>query len=189
MFPPWLAIILLVFVEPTTVAGWNIALSVTSQAGGAFGGEPFLIQPVVIVNNKKGELQSSFQGRMTVQAHTSLNGKYEAVWKEGEVVPTAASDTFISESVVNGQVAFAGLGIDTVGGGYQLNFVLCDEHGLIMGTAIGDEFTVNVGEKFQLGFVIQPEMAYGGSVFGSQPLLAVQDRGGNTVTDVSEGMV
>jgi len=42
---------------------------------------------------------------------------------------------------------------------------------------------------YQLGIVTQPEMAFGGSVFGSQPVLAIQDRGGNTVTDVNEGVV
>ena len=124
-----------------------------------------------------------------MQTHTFPNGKYEPVWKEGEAVPTAATETYISESVVDGQAVFTGLGIDAAGEGYLLKFVLYDEHDLIMGSCFGDEFTVDVGERFRLDFVIQSEMAYGGSVFGSQPLLAIQDRGGNTVTDVNEGMV
>lgn len=171
------------------MAGWNIVLDVTTQAGGAYGGEPFSIQPVITVNNKKGELQSSFEGRITVQVHTFPNGKYEPVWKEGESVPTAAADTFVSESVADGQVTFVGLGIDIAGEGRQLKFVVYDEHDLIMDNVIGDEFTVEVGERYRMGFVTQPEMAYGGAIFGSQPLLAIQDRGGNTVTDVNEGMV
>ncbi|KAL7436080.1 hypothetical protein ACHAXH_007860 [Discostella pseudostelligera] len=48
-----------------------------------------------------------------------------------------------------------------------------------MGTAVSEEFIVEVGEVFQLGAVTQPETASGGTVFGSQPVVGVQDRGGN----------
>ena len=80
-------------------------------------------------------------------------------------------------------------GLQEIDEGYQLKYVLYDEHELIMDTVIGHVFTVGIGERYQLEIVSQPEMAYGGSVFGSQPVLAVRDRGGNVVTDVNEGMV
>ena len=182
--------LLLCVIGLRTVAGWNIALDVTTHAGGAFGGDPFSVQPIVTVNNKREELQSSFEGRVTVQIETTTfpDGKYEPVWKEGEAVPTVA--TLVSEGVVDGRATFCtGLGIDASGEGYRLKYILHDEHGLIMGTVFGDEFAVEVGEKYRLGFVIQPEMAYGGSAFGSQPSLAILDRGGNVVTDVNEGTV
>lgn len=171
------------------VEAWAISIVVTTQAAGAFGGEPFSTQPVVTVNNLRGELQTSFEGRVTVEIDASPGEKYVPVWKEGQAVPTAAAETFISESVVNGQAVFTGLGINTAGDGYRLKFVLYDEFDLVMGSVIGDDFTVVVGEMFQLGLVVQPEMAFGGSDFGSQPVLAVQDRGGNVVADVNEGMV
>ena len=165
------------------VQGWNIELVIQTQPGGAVGGEPFNIQPIIQVNNKKHELQISFEGKVAVQ---TLND--EPVWKEGEAVPTLDEDTFISENVVNGQAVFTGLGINTASN-YQLKFTLYDEHGLIMDTVISDEFAVTVGEMYQLDIVTQPEMAYGGSVFGSQPVLAILDRGHNICTDVNEGMV
>ena len=190
MLSMWIAafFLALVTINPV-VLGWNIDISIIIQAGGAFGGEPFLTQPIVTVNNRKGELQSSFEGRVSVQSNASPNGKYEPVWKNGESVPTEDANTFISETVVGGRAVFSGLGIDVAGDGYQLKFVLYDEYGIIMGAVVGETFSVNVGERYKLGLVVPPEMANGGSVFQSQPVLAIQDRGGNTVIDVNDGTV
>lgn len=171
------------------MTGWNIALSVTTNPGGAFGGSKFLTQPVVAVNNKKGELQQTIQGRITVQIESCPNCTYEPVWKEGESMPTEDADTFVSESVEDGLAIFSGLGIDAAGEGYRLKFAFYDEHELLMGTVVSEEFTVDVGEMFQLGVVTQPETAYGGIVFGSQPVVGIQDRGGNIVKGVNIGMV
>ena len=77
------------------VQGWNIELVIQTQPGGAVGGEPFNIQPIIRVNNKKHELQQDFEGRVTVHIDSSPNSKYESVWKEGEAVPTLDEDTFI----------------------------------------------------------------------------------------------
>ena len=191
MFPATLIILLLlVSIGPIVVSGWNIALSILTNPGGAFGGSEFVTQPVVAVNNKRGELQRSIQGRITVQVVDSFpNCVYEPVWKEGESIPTEDARTFVSESVNDGLAIFSGLGIDTAGEGYQLKFAFYDEHELLMGTVLSEEFTVDVGEIYQLGIVTQPETAYGGIAFGSQPVVGIQDRGGNIVKDVNIGMV
>ncbi len=179
----------LVIIGPIEVAGWNIALNVTTNPGGSFGGGTFLTQPVVAVNNKKGELQRTIQGRIIVQVEPFPDSAYEPVWKEGEPIPTEDSHTFVSESVEGGLAIFSGLGIDTAGEGYRLKFSFYDDDELLMGTVVSEEFTVEIGEMFQLGVVTQPETAYGGVVFGSQPVVGIQDRGGNVLKDVSIGMV
>lgn len=181
------------------VMGWNIAIDVSTHANGAVGGRSFAIQPVVLVTNNKGVMQHSFEGRVTVQIdHSSSFATEDDVgggrndvnlWKEGETTAASSSTTLVSQSVINGRVIFTGLGIDTAGSRYRLKFILYDEHDLIMDTAISDEFDVIVGDAYQLGWVTHPESAFGGSVFGSQPLVSIQDRGGNTVMDVNEGMV
>ena len=182
------------------VMGWNIAIDVSTHANGAVGGRSFAIQPVVLVTNNKGVMQHSFEGRVTVQIDPSSSsfateddvggGRNDVnLWKEGETTAASSSTTLVSQSVVNGRVIFTGLGIDTAGSRYRLKFILYDEHDLIMDTAVGDEFDVIVGDAYQLGWVTHPESAFGGSVFGSQPLVSIQDRGGNTVMDVNEGMV
>lgn len=177
-------------IGPIAVVGWNIALDVTTQAGGAFGGSPFIVQPIVTVNDKRGELRRNFEGRATVQIGSFSNGRSVRVWKEGEPITNAAAEsTFVSENVVDGQAIFKGLGIDAAGQGYTLQFTLYDEYDLVMGTVLGEEFDVVVGDAYRLELTTQPESAYGGSAFGSQPIAAIHDRGGNIVADVNEGMV
>ena len=180
-----------------SVMGWNIAINVTTHANGAVGGRTFAIQPVVAVTdgNEGMILQHSFEGRVAVRIDPSSfatdagGGRNDAnLWKEGETT-AASGTTLVSQSVMNGRAIFTGLGIDTAGSRYRLKFILYDEHDLIMDTAVSDEFDVIVGDAYQLGWVTHPESAFGGSVFGSQPLVSIQDRGGNTVTDVNEGMV
>eukprot|EP00984_Skeletonema_dohrnii_P016875 scaffold7561_cov227-Skeletonema_dohrnii-CCMP3373.AAC.8 len=169
-------------------SAWNIALEVTIQVDGAHGGEPFSTQPSVIVNNKKGEHQPSFEGRVGMQLNQHPNEMFEPVWKEGLPVPTSIVDTHVSQDVIDGRVDFNGLGVNAAGN-YQLKFTLYDEHDLIMATTIGNNFTVSVGEMHQLGIITHPESAFGGTEFGIQPILSVQDRGGNTVESINEGMV
>lgn len=175
--PLWLWILLSASIISSIVA-WDIDLLINTQISTAFGGLPFSIQPVLVVNNLKGELQSTFEGRVT--AHTLHNEKHASVWKEG--------GGLVSQDVVNGHVFFEGLGIDETGE-YQLEFVLYDEFNLVLGTTIGNLFSVEVGERYKLDIVTQPEVAYGGGVFGSQPVLVILDRGGNVLSDVNEGTV
>ena len=169
-------------------SAWNIALEITTQADGALGGEPFSTQPSVIVNDKNGIHQPSFEGRVSVQLNQHSNEEFVPVWKEGVAVPTSRGNTQVSQEVINGGVDFSGLGVD-IAGNYQLKFTLYDEHDLVMTTAIGSNFTVDVGEVYQLGVIAHPESALGGMEFGIQPILSVQDRGGNTVENVNEGIV
>jgi hypothetical protein len=95
----------------------------------------------------------------------------------------------ISTGVVDGVARFSGLSIDVASEGYQLQFTLYDEYDLVMGTVIGAPFVVEVGDPFALEVISQPESAYGGGVFGIQPVLAIKDRGGNIVAEVNEGTV
>jgi hypothetical protein len=47
-----------------------------------------------------------------------------------------------------------------------------------MGTVLGEEFAINVGNAYRLELITQPETAYGGSAFGSQPKEVIYDQGG-----------
>jgi hypothetical protein len=193
----FLRVVLLFSIVPIiSVLGWNIAMNVTTQPNGAVGGYPFAIQPIVSITNKKGELQQLFEGRVTVQIDYSFvtdndGGRYAVknLWKEGDDDTAAAVNTIVTQGVMNGRAIFTGLGIDTAGSRYRLKFILYDEDNILMDTAVSDEFDVIVGMAYQLGWITHPESAFGGSVFGSQPLVSIQDRGGNTVIDVNEGMV
>lgn len=76
----------------------------------------------------------------------------------------------------DGVVTFAGCSIDKAGTGYQLVAVAKDDQ--VIGTS--SAFTITVGEAHALAFATQP---VGGAAGGLavQPVVAVVDRGGNTV--------
>ena len=168
---------------------WNISLEVTAQASGARGGEPFDAQPLLSVFDKGGgTLQSTFRGRATVSIEESPPRAHVPVLAEGGSEGAHESDTPVSRDVEDGRVRFEGLRIDPAGT-YRLRFVLYDEHDLLMYSVLGDELQVKVGDAYQIGIARQPESAYGGSEFGSQPIVALRDRGGNTVSGANEGAV
>ena len=165
------------------VFSWDLALEITTQAGGAYGGEAFLTQPILAVNNLLGELQTSYEGRVTVQLLAN-NANHATLRRESD-----DTISIISQDVTNGIAIFTGLSIDKADYGYQLQFTLYDEYDLVMDTETGEQFAVEVGNRFALEITSQPEGAYGGNIFGNQPALAIIDRGGNIVTDVNEGTV
>ena len=82
--------------------------------------------------------------------------------------PTAAT---------NGVAAFTGCSIDTAGTAYQLT--ASDD---ALTPADSAAFDVTVGPASQLVFTTQPGDAAAGTAFGTQPVVTVEDAGGNTVT-------
>ena len=171
-------------------SAWNISLEVTAQASGARGGEPFDAQPRLSVFDRGGgTLQSSFRGRASVAVEESPPRAHVPVREDGgDGSHAPPSDAPVSRDVEDGRVRFEGLRIDPAGT-YRLRFVLYDEHDLLMYSVLGDELQVEVGDAYQIGVARQPESAYGGSEFGSQPIVALRDRGGNTVFGANEGAV
>lgn len=77
--------------------------------------------------------------------------------------------------------------ISRVGTGYTLKFIAVNVLGSPIAFTYSDEFEVILGDPYTV--VLDPNMGpfVGGIPFGLQPLLRVTDRGGNTVTSVSEG--
>ena len=78
---------------------------------------------------------------------------------------------------------FAGCNID-LAGTYTLHAV----DGALT-TATSNPVTITVGTAAQLGFTTSPSGAASGVVFATQPHVAVQDLGGNTVTTTNAGTV
>ena len=58
-----------------------------------------------------------------------------------------------------------------------------------MGFVVGDPFMVEKGIPYRIRVISQPGQAYGGAVWGDQPVVAVEDRGFNLLQGVSEGTV
>ena len=72
-------------------------------------------------------------------------------------------------------VAFAGCAV-TKSGAYTLTATSGS-----LTSAVSSSFTITVGVAAKLGFTTSPSSATGGLAFATQPVVAVQDAGGNTV--------
>jgi hypothetical protein len=77
---------------------------------------------------------------------------------------------------VAGVVTFTGCRIDKVG-----TYTITATDGLVT-SAISDSVTITAGAASTLAFITSPSGSTGGVAFVSQPVVAVQDAGGNTVT-------
>jgi trimeric autotransporter adhesin len=77
---------------------------------------------------------------------------------------------------VNGVTTFAGCAIDLLGSGYQLRA----NDGTRSATSAA--FDVTVGPAASFVFTTSPSTSTAGTAFGTQPVLAARDAGGNAVT-------
>ena len=96
------------------------------------------------------------------------------------VRPAAAPETLstcTSTGEKNGVFTFNGCTINTAGLGYKL--VATDGQ---LTSATSAPFTVSTGPATQIVFTTEPTNAIGGSAFVTQPMVTIEDAGGNTVT-------
>ncbi len=145
-------------------------LGFSAQPSGATAGSAFTTQPAVAIQDTNGNTVTNSSASVTL-AITSGTGASGAVLSGTATV-----------NAINGVAAFTGLSIDKVGTGYTL-------------TATSGNFTPAVSSPFdvttiittptKLAFSTQPSGATAGSAFTTQPKVAIQDAGGNTVTSSS----
>ena len=138
-------------------------LVITTSAAGAVGATNFTTQPVVAV---RAGSTNTFDPRPGDAGHPLDLGR------DGRAGTSCITNPL---TVVNGVATFAGCKIDKAGT-YTLT---ASATGL---TSATQSLTVAVGTATKLGFTTQPGNATVTQAFGTQPVVAVQDAGGNTVT-------
>ena len=142
-------------------------LVVTTSPAGATGGTVFTTQPVVTVEDAGGNTVTGDTSTVTL----SITGGTPSTGGPGALsgcAPTAASA---------GVATFTGCSINTEGTGYELHAVDGS-----LNTANSTPFDVTVGTASQIVFTVEPGNATTGSPFGTQPVVTIEDAGGNTVT-------
>ena len=149
------------------VSGPASRLAFSTQPGGASGGSAFTSQPVVTVEDAAGDPVTTDDSSVTIgiAAGTPTSGD----------PGTLSSCTSTGEK--NGVISFSGCTINTAGVGYRL--VASDGN---LAPATSAPFTVGTGAPDHLAFTTQPSNAIGGSPFLNQPVVSIEDAGGNTVT-------
>jgi hypothetical protein len=147
--------------------GTATQLAFTTSPAGTTGGTAFTTQPVVTVEDAGGNTvtaDSTSTVTLSITADTPATGGPGAL-------------TCTPTEVLNGVATFTGCSIDTEGTGYQLHAV-----DALLTPADSTPFDVTVGQASQLVFTVQPGDAAAGSAFGTQPVVTIEDAGGNTVT-------
>jgi signal peptidase I len=146
----------------TISAGSATKLAFSTNPSGSPGGIAFGTQPVVTVQDA---------GSYTVVASTASVAL-------SITTPAGANLTCTAnpKNAAAGVATFAGCKIDTAGT-YTLTAV---SSGLT--SAVTTRFIITTGSAAQLAFTTSPSSSTGGTAFTTQPVLTVQDTGGNTIT-------
>jgi hypothetical protein len=152
-------------VSPDIVVSVGVAakLAVTTQPGASTGGVDFPTQPVVTVQDAGGNTVTTNTSSVTLSITGSPGG-------------AVLSCTSNPQSAVAGVATFAGCDIN-IAATYTLTAV----DGALT-AAVSGSFVISVGAAVKRAFILQPGGSNAGTPFPTQPIVAIQDAGGNTVT-------
>ncbi len=152
-----------------TVIGPATRVAFTTMPGGATPGSPLNPQPVVAVEDANGNTVTTDQSAVTLAITPGTGGG--ALTCSGGLTATASA----------GVATFSGCSISKSGSG----FTLTATDGSLT-SAVSASFNIVAGAPAQLSFTTSPGGAGVGAAFTPQPVVAVEDAGGNAVgTDSS----
>jgi RHS repeat-associated protein len=137
----------------------------TTPASGT-GGSAFGTQPSVYVKDSGGNLISNETVSLSLA--------------DGTGTPAASLDCDSNpETPSSGLATFSGCKIDKAGKGYRLVATAG------AATAMSTPFDIGVGDATHIAFTHQPGGGTGGAAWDDQPVVSLEDAGGNLVTDAS----
>jgi trimeric autotransporter adhesin len=145
-----------------TVAPGASKVVFTTQPTNSTGGVAFPAQPAVAIENSSGTVITMDTSAVTVALQTA----------GGATLSCAANP----RSAVAGVATFSACAINMPG---TYNLVATDG---TLTSATSVAFTISVGPAAKLAFTVSPTDSFAGGAFYSQPAVAVQDAGGNTVS-------
>lgn len=183
-------VILLVLLKQllSIVYAWDVSLVIETYASNAVGGEAFQTQPKIhVYNQKKTKQYTDIEGNVVASISSPFESERLGVIRNGICESDAYKDG-VFVSVAEGKVAFVDLCINRFGT-YVLHFELFDEYGILLGNTDIKSFHVVIGSPYKIGIIQMPTNVLGGRVWSVNPIVAVQDRGRNTIASISYGNV
>jgi len=154
----------------TISAGPATKLAFTTQPSGGSAGVAWATQPVVTVQDSAGQTVTSGAGSTTTVTLAITPGTGTA----GAVLSCTGG---LSRAAVYGVATFSGCLIDRAGTGYTLTAT-----GSGLTSATSAAFAISGSTATKLAFTSQPTRGTPGGAFATQPVVAIQDAGGATVT-------
>jgi hypothetical protein len=154
----------------TVNAGSPAQLVFTTQPGGATAGAPFTAQPVVTIEDTKGNTVTSDPNTVTLALASGPD----------------TLDSGCTATTTAGVAAFSGCEIDTAGTGYTLTATDTADGDL---SVTSNSFTVSSGSPYQLVFTMQPPEFIASGISSFPIAVAVEDASGNVVTSDNSSTV
>jgi hypothetical protein len=143
-------------------AGVGASLAFTTQPGGSTGGTNLATQPVVKVHDAGGNVATGDVSSVVLTLTTP-----------GSAALTCTGST--TKVAVAGVATYAGCKIDLAN-----TYTLTATDGALT-TDVSDNVVITVGAASKLAFTTQPSGAVSDTDFATQPVVKVQDAGGNTI--------
>lgn len=145
----------------------------TQPSTTAGAGTAFATQPVVAVRAGASNTAVNDQGTVVVLSIKAGTGTTGA---------TLTCDGGLSKTVTNGVASFSGCRIDKISPTSPANPYKIVAAAINLTPAESTNVTITAGPAAKLGFTAQPNAGVASQAFPIQPVVAVQDAGGNTVT-------
>ena len=185
-----LMILLCLLIRTTWSKSAIYLIQVTQQPSRCIGGEVCLVQPQLAVF-KDGQIDLTFNGVVYVNMAASPSGG-EPLWLGtcdiNNFCGMRISGSLGTVGFANGIAKFQNLMIQTAGSGYTLRFTLKNADGNDIAFTFSSTFEVSPGDVFKMFIIQQVGSATGGAPFSPNPVIALTDRGSNTL-DINYGTV
>jgi hypothetical protein len=150
----------------------------TTQPGNGTGGSALSTQPQVTLEDQYGNTVTGTAQNVTV-----------AIQNNAGPGGTLSGTTTVAVNTGTGVATFSGLSINKIGTGYTLT-ATGSTVDTTAGTIVSSGFNVTVGAASQLVFTTQPSAStVAGVAFAQQPVVTIEDAGGNTVTSGADSTV
>ncbi len=149
----------------TVTAAAASQLTFTTEPGGGANGAAWGVQPVVSAENASGTVVTGNTSAVTLSIASQPGSGATLACAANPVTATA------------GVASFSGCEITGEAGTYTLQAA-----GSGLTSATSGTFSVTVGAPAQLAFTTQPGGGASGSSLGTEPVVSVEDSGGNVVT-------
>jgi hypothetical protein len=153
---------------PITV-GAASQLIFSTQPGGGKNGAPWTIQPVVTVEDSGGNTVTTSTDPITLNIASGPSG-------------ASLTCTGASTAATSGVATFSGCQIVGPAGTYTITAKATDPSSGSITSGPSFVFMITVGQATQLVFTTPPSGGASGVAWATQPVVTVEDSGGNTVT-------
>jgi hypothetical protein len=156
--------------------GTAAKIAFTTQPGNGTGGSAFSTQPVVALEDAAGNIVTGTAQNITLAIQNNA----------GPNAILSGTKT-VAVNTGTGLATFSGLSIDSTGNGYTLT-ATGSTVSMTPGVVVSTAFNITTGLAAKIAITTQPGNGTGGSPLTPQPVVTLQDAGGNTVTGTPQSI-